>query len=47
VADFVAWARNNLLRPEFELAAAEENGIPRCVQTAEEAVDLIKPHYDD
>jgi len=46
VADFVACARNNLLRPEFELAAAEENGIPRCVQT-EEAVALIKPHYDD
>ena len=46
-ADFVAWARNNLLRPEFELAGAEEIRIPRCVQTAEEAVALIKPHYDD
>jgi hypothetical protein len=47
VADFVAWARNNLLRPEFELRCSEEIGISRCVQTAEEAVALIKPHYDD
>lgn len=46
-ADFVAWAGNNLFRPEFELAAAEEIGIPRCVQAAEEAAALVKPHYDD
>ena len=30
--DVVAWAGNNLLRPEFELAAADEIGLPRCVQ---------------
>jgi hypothetical protein len=45
--DFVAWARNNLLSPEFELASVQEIEIPRCVDTADEAVALIRPYYDD
>jgi uncharacterized protein (TIGR00730 family) len=46
-ADFVAWARSYLLRPDFELAAPEDIEIPRCVETADEAVTLLKPHYDE
>ena len=46
-ADFVAWARTYLLRPDFELAALEDIEIPRCVDTADEAVALLKPHYDE
>jgi uncharacterized protein (TIGR00730 family) len=46
-ADFVAWARSYLLRPEFELAAAADIEIPRCVNTVDEAVALVKPHYDE
>ena len=38
------WARNYLLRPEFELAASADIEIPRCVDTADEAVVLLKPH---
>ena len=45
--DFVAWARNYLLRPDFELAAPEDIEIPRCVDTADEAVALLKPPYDE
>ena len=46
-ADFVAWARSYLLRPEFELATPEDIEIPRCVNTVEEAVALLRPHYDE
>ncbi len=46
-ADFVAWARNYLLRPESELAESRDIEIPRCVDTADEAVALLKPHYDE
>jgi uncharacterized protein (TIGR00730 family) len=46
-ADFVDWAPNYLLRPEFELAASADIEIPRCVDTADEAVALLKPHYDE
>ena len=45
-ADFVAWARTYLSRPDFELASLDELAIPRCVDTADEAVALIKPRYD-
>ena len=45
-ADFVAWARAYQLRRDFELASPEDLEIPKCVDTAEEAVALIKPHYD-
>ena len=46
-ADFVTWARSNLLRSEFELATSEDIEIPRCVDTADEAVALLRPHYDE
>lgn len=44
--DFVSWTRTYLSRPDFELASPDELAIPRCVDTADEAVALIKPRYD-
>ena len=46
-ADFVAWGRQYLLRPEFELASPEDLEIPHCVSTADEAIALIRPHYEE
>ena len=46
-ADFVAWSRQYLLRPEFELASPEDLEIPHCVSTADEAIALIRPHYEE
>lgn len=44
-ADFVAWGRQHLLRPEFELAAPEDLEIPRCVDTAEQATAIIRDYH--
>jgi len=41
-ADFVAWGRQYLLRPEFPLANPEDLAIPHCVDTAEQAIALIR-----
>jgi hypothetical protein len=46
-ADFVAWARSYLLRPEFELTPLEDIELPRCVNTIDEAVAPLRPHYDE
>ena len=46
-AEFVAWARQYLLRPEFLLASPEDLSIPRCVDTATEALALIRRRYDE
>ena len=44
-AELVVWAKANLLRPELTLASPEDMEIPRCVNTAEEAIALIRAHY--
>src|SRR6516164_5106435 len=44
-AEFVDWARNNLLKPELSLANPEDITIPRCVNTADEAIALIREHH--
>jgi len=46
-ADFVAWARQHLLRPEFELASPEDLRIPHCVDTAEQAIAIIRGRYEE
>ena len=46
-ADFVAWGRQHFLRPEFALASPEDLSIPHCVDTAEEAVALIRRRYEE
>jgi predicted Rossmann-fold nucleotide-binding protein len=41
----VDWSSEWMLRPGFELASPEDMKIPRCVDTADEAVALIREHH--
>ena len=45
-ADLVEWARTYLLRPEFPLASPADVDIPSCVDTADEAIALIRRHHE-
>jgi uncharacterized protein (TIGR00730 family) len=44
-AELVSWARTNLLKPELALASSEDIEIPRCVNTADEAIALLREHH--
>ena len=44
-ADLVEWARNHLLTPQLPLASPEDLTIPRCVNTADEAIALVGEHH--
>jgi uncharacterized protein (TIGR00730 family) len=44
-AELVEWARVHLLKPEQPLASPEDLGIPRCVNTADEAIVLLRAHH--
>ena len=44
-AELVDWAKANLLKPELALANAEDMTIPRCVNTADEAIVLLRDHH--
>ena len=44
-AELVDWARKNLLKPELSLASPEDIAIPRCVNTADEAIALLREHH--
>lgn len=41
----VDWAQQVMLRPGFELARAEDMQIPQCVDTADEAIAIIRAHH--
>jgi uncharacterized protein (TIGR00730 family) len=43
--EFVDWAKKNLLKPELSLASPEDMTIPRCVNTADEAIALLREHH--
>jgi len=43
-AELVDWAKKNLLKPELFLASPEDMEIPRCVNTAEEAIAVLREH---
>ena len=43
-ADLVDWAKLNLLKPELALASPADLKIPQCVNTADEAIALIREH---
>jgi hypothetical protein len=34
-----------MLRPGFEPASPEDMNIPRCVESVEEAIAIIRDHY--
>ena len=42
----VDWAAASMLRPGFELAKPADIRIPRCVNGADEAVAIVREHYD-
>jgi uncharacterized protein (TIGR00730 family) len=42
----VDWAGEAMLRPGFELANAEDMRIPRCVDTADEAIAIVREHRE-
>ena len=44
-AELVDWAKKNLLKPELSLASPEDMTIPRCVNTADEAIALLREHH--
>jgi uncharacterized protein (TIGR00730 family) len=44
-AGLVEWARAHLLTTQPPLASPEDMTIPRCVNTADEAVALIRAHH--
>jgi uncharacterized protein (TIGR00730 family) len=44
-AEFVEWARTNMLRPTFELANPEDMDIPQCVDDADAAIALIREYH--
>jgi uncharacterized protein (TIGR00730 family) len=44
-ADLVEWARTHLLTTRPPLANPEDMTIPRCVNTADEAIALIREHH--
>jgi uncharacterized protein (TIGR00730 family) len=41
----VEWARASMLRPGFELASPADLKIPRCVDTADEAIAIIRTNH--
>jgi uncharacterized protein (TIGR00730 family) len=41
----VKWARVYMLRPEFPLANPKDMKIPICVNTADEALSVLRRHY--
>ena len=44
-AELVDWAKRNLLKPELALASPADLTIPRCVDTADEAIALLREHH--
>ena len=44
-ADLVDWAKAHLVTSQPPLANAEDMSIPRCVDTADEAIALVREHH--
>jgi uncharacterized protein (TIGR00730 family) len=41
----VAWAKEHMLRPDFRMASPEDLAIPRCLETADEAIAVIRESH--
>jgi hypothetical protein len=41
----VEWATASMLRPGFELANQQDLKIPVCVDTAEQAIAIVREHH--
>lgn len=46
-AEFLKWAQAYMLRPEFELASPEDFSLPQCVDTADQAIAIIRRRYEE
>src|SRR5437868_6721569 len=46
-ADLVDWAREHLLNPIAPLASPGDMEIPVCIDTADEAITLLRANHDD
>ena len=44
-AGLVDWAKANMVEPGLELVSPADLTIPTCVNTAEEALAILRPHY--
>src|SRR5262245_10826947 len=44
-SQLVDWAKTNLLHPQLALASPEDMSIPRCVNTADEAIALLREDH--
>jgi predicted Rossmann-fold nucleotide-binding protein len=44
-ADLVDWAKNHMLCSQPPFANPEDLMIPRCLNTAEEAISMISEHH--
>jgi uncharacterized protein (TIGR00730 family) len=44
-ADLVEWAKKHLVNGPLPLANAEDMSIPRCVNSADEAIAMIREHH--
>ena len=44
-AELVDWTKKNLQKPELQLASPADLAIPRCVNTADEAISLLRDHH--
>jgi uncharacterized protein (TIGR00730 family) len=44
-AELVNWAKAYLLRPELALASPQDMDIPTCVNTADEAIAVLRQHH--
>jgi len=44
-SELVDWARRYFLRPEFPLASPSDVDIPRCVDTAQEAIAILRRQH--
>ena len=44
--ELLDWATRHMLQEGMELASSDDMNIPQCVSTVEEAIAVVRPHYD-
>ena len=44
-SELVAWADTHMTSPRLELASPEDMSIPQCVDTADEAIAVLRDHH--
>jgi predicted Rossmann-fold nucleotide-binding protein len=44
-SELVQWARAHMLDPRLSLVSPEDLTIPRCVASADEAIEAIREHH--